>query len=142
MTADPSDVTAQVAFSLKTRKPVSAAVSTSQDAAPGTGDVVGEDELLTDADRRSKTKAAKEADCTTRRRACKNCVCGRAEVEAKLLAEGKALPDDDAPPVGGCGGCSKGDAFRCATCPYRGTPAWTATTTTAGAVQLSVADDI
>ena len=143
MSADPSDPKAEVAFSLKTRRAVS------EDAAPAGDATVGEDELLTDGDKKAKTAAAKGGalDCTTRRRACKNCVCGRAELEAKLEAAG-TLPEDgaadmDGPPVGGCGGCSKGDAFRCATCPYRGQPAWTATTSaTTGAVQLNLTDDI
>ena len=140
---DPSDPKAQVAFSLKTRKAVKEANNNNSEDVPPKSDneVVGEEELLTESDKKSKTAKAK-LDCTTRRRACKNCVCGRAELEAKLIAEGKDLPDDDGPPVGGCGSCAKGDAFRCATCPYRGQPAWTSTTATDGAVQLNVTDDI
>ena len=139
---DPSDPKAQVAFSLKTRKAVREQQENSEDVPPKSeNETVGEEELLTESDKKSKTAKAK-LDCTTRRRACKNCVCGRAELEAKLISEGKELPDDDGPPVGGCGNCSKGDAFRCATCPFRGQAAWTSTTGTDGAVQLNVADDI
>uniref|UniRef100_A0A7S1QYK6 Anamorsin C-terminal domain-containing protein n=1 Tax=Neobodo designis TaxID=312471 RepID=A0A7S1QYK6_NEODS len=111
------------AFSLKTRA------------------VVDPDSLLTEDDK--APKEAKAADCTTRRRACKNCVCGRAEVEAKLIAEGKLADDVDAaqgPPPGGCGNCSRGDAFRCAQCPYNGTPAWNAGED--GKVQLNLTDDV
>lgn len=150
--ADPSDPKAQVAFSLKTRKPVAdekkkAQSATTEDSNNKNKDdgVVGEDELLNEDDKKTKTAAAKGLDCTTRRRACKNCVCGRADVEAKLIAEGKMSADGDdtwQPPSGGCGSCSKGDAFRCATCPFRGQPAWTATTSQAGAVQLNLADDL
>jgi hypothetical protein len=114
--------TNEQAYSLKTRK------------------VIDESSLLTEEDLAPKT--AKQADCTTRRRACKNCVCGRAEVEAKLAAEGQLMEDDlsNGPPPGGCGGCSRGDAFRCAGCPYLGTPAWNAAED--GKVKLSLADDI
>lgn len=144
---DPSNPNAQVAFSLKTRKAVKSVEEQQQEASSSNnnnknGELVGEDELLTEDDKKSKTATKSKLDCTTRRRACKNCVCGRAELEAKLIAEGKELPGDDGPPVGGCGSCSKGDAFRCATCPYRGQPAWTATTAEDGAVQLNVTDDI
>jgi hypothetical protein len=154
MSVDPKDPKAQVAFSLKTRKAVTASndddakkkQEQSQDAASGkqgNDGVVGEDELLSADDRKAKT--AMKLDCASRRRACKNCVCGRAEVEAKLIAEGKMTADGDAtwqPPAGGCGNCSKGDAFRCATCPFRSLPAWTTTTAQNGAVQLNVADDL
>jgi hypothetical protein len=102
---------------------------------------VDPDSLLTEDDK--APKEAKAADCTTRRRACKNCVCGRAEVEAKLLAEGKLDDDVDVqqgPPPGGCGNCSRGDAFRCAGCPYNGKPAWNAGDD--GKVQLNLTDDV
>ncbi|CAD2222149.1 hypothetical protein AGDE_03133 [Angomonas deanei] len=105
------------AFSLKTRQPIA-----------------DEDALLTEEDRAQKTAAPRE-DCTTRRRACKNCVCGRAELEAKGI-----FNDDMQPPPGGCGNCAKGDAFRCATCPYRGQPAFD--NTEDGKVKLNLTDDI
>lgn len=146
MSSDPSNPNAQVAFSLKTKKALkedgASSSSNDQQKQKDENETVGEDELLTESDKKSKTAKKEALDCTTRRRACKNCVCGRAELEAKLIAEGKELPGDDGPPVGGCGGCSKGDAFRCATCPFRGQPAWTSTTGEDGAVQLNVADDI
>jgi hypothetical protein len=110
-------------YSLKTRK------------------VIDENSLLTEED--MAPKEAKQADCTTRRRACKNCVCGRAEVEAQMIAEGKMDANDgvdQGPPAGGCGGCSRGDAFRCAGCPYLGKPAWNAAED--GKVKLNLTDDI
>ena len=108
-----------------------------------TRQVVDEASLLTEED--MAPKSGKTApDCSTRRRACKNCVCGRAEQEQKILAAGGTLDDDSAipsgPPPGGCGNCSRGDAFRCAGCPYLGTPAWSAAQD--GTVQLNLADDV
>lgn len=120
-------------FSLKTRK------------------VIDEDALLTDEDRQAKVpRTSGAADCTTRRRACKNCSCGRAELEAKLVAQGKLSANDDVanaeeaamlagPPAGGCGNCSRGDAFRCAGCPFLGKAAWNTSAT--GAVKIDLTDD-
>ncbi|AYU76192.1 Cytokine-induced anti-apoptosis inhibitor 1, Fe-S biogenesis, putative [Leishmania donovani] len=111
-----SSATSTQAFSLKTRQPIP-----------------DEDALLTEEDRILK-QATKGEDCTTRRRACKNCVCGRAELERKLEAEALAMPP------GGCGNCSKGDAFRCANCPFLGQPAFDATED--GKVKLNLTDDV
>jgi hypothetical protein len=110
-------------FSIKTRKAVP----------------IDEEGLLTEEDKAKKSAAPKE-DCTTRRRACKNCVCGRAELEAKAAREGVVLEDDPNPPAGGCGNCAKGDAFRCAGCPFLGKPAWN--TAEDGKVKLNLTDDI
>ncbi|KAG5485198.1 hypothetical protein CUR178_06556 [Leishmania enriettii] len=115
-------ITTTQAFSLKTRQPIA-----------------DEDALLTEEDRIVK-QATKGDDCTTRRRACKNCVCGRAELERKLEAEGKLPPEGASMPPGGCGNCAKGDAFRCANCPFLGQPAFD--NTEDGKVKLSLTDDV
>jgi hypothetical protein len=80
-------------------------------------------------------------DCSTSKRACKNCVCGRGTTEAvsnigdtqqSLVDRGVAQRTDAAIivdttklAVGACGSCSLGDAFRCAGCPSKGLPAYT-----------------
>lgn len=65
-----------------------------------------------DVDARAKAAAD---DCGGRK-ACDNCSCGRAEAERG--EEKKEAYKSD------CGNCAKGDAFRCAGCPYLGKPAF------------------
>lgn len=54
---------------------------------------------------------------------CENCTCGRKELEegniTKAQLENGAVESN-------CGKCYLGDAFRCASCPYLGQPAFEA----------------
>jgi len=97
-------------FSLKTRQPVEQTID------PET--------LLTEEDLQTKKPAS---DCSAKPRACKNCTCGRAEKEAAgqatvVLPSDASGVDASSVPKSSCGNCSRGDAFRCAGCPYRGLP--------------------
>lgn len=73
-------------------------------------------------------KAAGIKDDCDGRKPCDNCTCGRAEREAVTVTEdlnkegnkSKVIKDFKS----SCGNCAKGDAFRCAGCPYLGMPAF------------------
>ncbi|KAM9568399.1 anamorsin-B isoform 1-T1 [Salvelinus alpinus] len=88
-------------------------------------DLVDSDALL-DADDLKKPDAAslKAPSCgdgtTKKKKACKNCSCGLAE---ELEQESKVV-QTISQPKSACGSCYLGDAFRCASCPYLGMPAF------------------
>ncbi|KAH0619468.1 hypothetical protein JD844_000116 [Phrynosoma platyrhinos] len=82
-------------------------------------DLLDSDELLDSEDLKKPDPASLRApSCkeSGKRKACKNCTCGLAE---ELEQEKKNLQ-----PKSACGNCYLGDAFRCASCPYRGMPAF------------------
>ncbi|KAI9272476.1 cytokine-induced anti-apoptosis inhibitor 1, Fe-S biogenesis-domain-containing protein [Sporodiniella umbellata] len=112
-------------------------------ASLATDDLEDEDTLLDDADliKPNKESLARPDDCELtdgRRKACKNCTCGRAEEELEEqnqvvsldlmdTTEDEIVSVDPTPKkTGGCGSCALGDAFRCSTCPYLGMPAFNA----------------
>ncbi|KAF5393765.1 hypothetical protein D9757_000266 [Collybiopsis confluens] len=109
------------------------------------------DALLTDADKARPVPNCEPVSASgpRRKRACKNCTCGLAELEAEELQkskvvllngqiDGKAVEVNQgdekerliqaakaAPKAtSSCGNCFLGDAFRCASCPYIGLPAF------------------
>ncbi|KAJ7638570.1 cytokine-induced anti-apoptosis inhibitor 1, Fe-S biogenesis-domain-containing protein [Roridomyces roridus] len=118
-------------------------------SAPGTPTIDAE-ALLTPADRARPIPTCEpvNANAPRRKRACKNCSCGLRELEeeelrnskvvvldgsqtgetvevsqeekARLIAAAKAAPKA----TSSCGSCFLGDAFRCASCPYLGLPAF------------------
>ncbi|XP_044517329.1 anamorsin [Gracilinanus agilis] len=86
-------------------------------------DLIDSDELLDPEDLKKPDPASlRAASCGegTRRKACKNCTCGLAEE----LEQEKAKEQRKSQPKSACGNCYLGDAFRCASCPYLGMPAF------------------
>jgi hypothetical protein len=65
-----------------------------------------------------------DASCTTKPRACKNCSCGRKELEEQIGADAAKEALEQGNVKSSCGSCYLGDAFRCDGCPYRGQPAF------------------
>ncbi|SCZ90596.1 BZ3500_MvSof-1268-A1-R1_Chr1-3g02088 [Microbotryum saponariae] len=102
---------------------------------------IDESTLLTPEDLERPSLVERE-DCNVKktRKACKNCSCGLRELllqekddlGAAGFAEGTTGVNGADPGVGtmgvnvtsSCGSCYLGDAFRCASCPYLGMPAF------------------
>ncbi|KAH7916728.1 cytokine-induced anti-apoptosis inhibitor 1, Fe-S biogenesis-domain-containing protein [Hygrophoropsis aurantiaca] len=106
--------------------------------------------LLTAEDKQRPVPTCEPVTASTprRKKACKNCTCGLAELEEEELQQSKVVVLDgseggQAVEVGqsekerllsaakaapkatsSCGSCFLGDAFRCASCPYLGLPAF------------------
>jgi len=86
-------------------------------------DLIDEDSLLTEDDLKKPQLPLGDCEIGSTRKACKNCSCGRAEEEEKILKLGLTA-EQIKNPQSACGSCGLGDAFRCSTCPYKGLPAF------------------
>lgn len=83
-------------------------------------ELINEDDLLDEDDLKKPDPTSLRVCATTKKRkACKNCSCGLAEEleNEKAATQNKAASS-------ACGNCYLGDAFRCASCPYLGMPAF------------------
>ncbi|XP_060066402.1 anamorsin homolog [Ylistrum balloti] len=91
----------------------------SMDMMDGDVEMVDDDDLLDEEDLKKPDPASLKADCGGRakKKACKNCSCGLAEELEGLAPKPKTA-------TSACGSCYLGDAFRCASCPYLGMPAF------------------
>lgn len=91
--------------------------------AAAASELIDEDALI--SGEAPKPQGEGEGGCSTKPKACANCSCGRKELEEELgdtEAAKKALEKGTVRSA--CGSCYLGDAFRCATCPYKGQPAF------------------
>ncbi|XP_054825781.1 anamorsin homolog [Prosopis cineraria] len=84
-------------------------------------DLIDEDSLLTEEDLKKPQLSTGDCEVGSTRKACRNCTCGRAEEEEKVLKLGLTA-EQISNPQSACGNCGLGDAFRCSTCPYKGLP--------------------
>lgn len=89
-------------------------------------DLIDENELL-DKDFKVPAPSGGCGDVVGgKKRACKDCTCGLAEAEAaeNVAANASSTIEEKVVRASSCGNCAKGDAFRCAGCPFRGKPAF------------------
>jgi hypothetical protein len=88
--------------------------------------LIDEDNLLSDASNllapppSMSAAAANAGDDCGGRKACDDCTCGRADAEKDQEQTTPVIKSS------ACGKCNLGDAFRCASCPYLGKPAFKA----------------
>ncbi|XP_012231561.1 anamorsin homolog [Linepithema humile] len=81
-------------------------------------DLIDEDELLDESDfMKPDVSSLKVCSTTGKRKACKDCSCGLAEELSGKTPQENTVKSS-------CGSCYLGDAFRCASCPYLGMPAF------------------
>ena len=88
-------------------------------------EMIDDNELLDEDDLKKPDPASlKVCASTGKRKACTNCSCGLAdELENEALDK---IKQNSQNAKSSCGSCYLGDAFRCASCPYLGMPAFKA----------------
>jgi len=103
----------------KKPEPKKASLWTLDDMEDDTVELIDENMLVDEQDLLKPDPASLRVCGTTgKRKACKDCSCGLREE----LAEGKEVKTKSV--TSSCGSCYLGDAFRCASCPYLGMPAF------------------
>ena len=135
--------TAGASFSLKSRRLKENAAPPNNNGAAKAwklgddDDLVDEDALLA-ADGLEPPAVDEAAAKCAPRKPCENCTCGRKE---QLEAEGDGVRPPPPADASACGNCGKGDAFRCASCPHLGKPAFKENTEGSKLV-LDLTDDL
>lgn len=84
-------------------------------------ELIDSDTLLEEEDLLKPSPESLQSKCgpnSGRKKACKDCTCGLSE----QLEKGDKI--ETRPVNSSCGSCYLGDAFRCASCPYLGMPAF------------------
>ncbi|KAJ6648794.1 Anamorsin like [Pseudolycoriella hygida] len=83
-------------------------------------EIINPDDLLDEEDKiKPDPLTLRVCGTTGKRKACKDCSCGLAEELA-----GEKVSENVPVQKSSCGSCYLGDAFRCASCPYLGMPAF------------------
>ena len=79
-----------------------------------------DDEILSEEDKaRPKQPETSQVNGVAKKKPCANCTCGLKDMKDESdSATNKTLT------TGSCSSCHLGDAFRCASCPYKGMPAF------------------
>lgn len=93
----------------------------------GADKLLREDELLTEEDKKRPEVNCNPSEGKSEKpkKPCANCTCGLAdELEKEASDKVKSTTDGGGQEKSSCGSCYLGDAFRCASCPYRGMPAF------------------
>ena len=86
-------------------------------------DLINDDDLLDDEDlKKPDVSSLRVCSTTKKRKACANCTCGLSEEIEK--EEIQKIRENSQNAKSSCGSCHLGDAFRCASCPYNGLPAF------------------
>ncbi|XP_066585004.1 anamorsin homolog [Prorops nasuta] len=107
------EVGSQVKISFSTNKPNIWKLENIAD-----DDLIDDNDLLDENDiLKPQAESLKVCGTTGKRKACKDCSCGLAEELSGKKSDANA-------PKSSCGSCYLGDAFRCASCPYLGMPAF------------------
>lgn len=86
-----------------------------------------EDDILSEEDKAKPDVKCEPTNGSTKpKKPCANCTCGLAdelEKDASKAAD-SAKSTETSQGKSSCGSCYLGDAFRCASCPYKGMPAF------------------
>lgn len=84
-----------------------------------------DDEILSEEDKQKPDTSCKPNDGAEKKpkKPCANCTCGLAD-ELENEAKEQVQKVTTSVEKSSCGSCYLGDAFRCASCPYKGMPAF------------------